>query len=280
MIYCIGKKTVICAAALIIAAAAAFGCTFSDDFATVFAGSSTREVPIYSVDRDDKKIALTFDAAWGADKTEGILEILDDYGVKGTFFLVGFWIDKYPDEVKAIAESGCEIGNHSENHLQMSTLSREKIAEELSSREAVSRDGARLRRQRALLRQAQICTIDSFCVSLLRENAALLGLEPGFGVCDEQRAAVLKALALETVLERAYERAEPDFIALADSVGAGRDDARLEQLLLTLHGKLQAHSRPERWADAQKRDFDDLPDDAAGTVWGAELIASAKAQLG
>lgn len=133
MIYCIGKKTVICAAALIIAAAAAFGCTFSDDFATVFAGSSTREVPIYSVARDDKKIALTFDAAWGADKTEGILEILDDYGVKGTFFLVGFWIDKYPDEVKAIAESGCEIGNHSENHLQMSTLSREKIAEELSS---------------------------------------------------------------------------------------------------------------------------------------------------
>ena len=157
---------------------------------------------------------------------------------------------------------------------------RGKIAEELSSREAVSRDGARLRRQRALLRQAQICTIDSFCVSLLRENAALLGLEPGFGVCDEQRAAELKALALETVLERAYERAEPDFIALADSVGAGRDDARLEQLLLTLHGKLQAHSRPERWADAQKRDFDDLPADAAGTVWGAELIASAKAQLG
>ena len=80
---------------------------------------------------EEKLVALTFDAAWGADKTLRILEILEKYNVKATFFLVGFWLDKYPEETKAIAESGCEIGNHSNNHLQMSKISKEKITEEL-----------------------------------------------------------------------------------------------------------------------------------------------------
>ena len=104
---------------------------------------------------------------------------------------------------------------------------RGKIGEHLSelAAGAEGETAARLRRQRALLRRAQICTIDSFCVSLLRENAALLGLDPGFGLADEQRAAQLKSAALEAVLEEAYEREEPGFIALADSVGAGRDDS-------------------------------------------------------
>ena len=97
----------------------------------VFNNQSLRKVPVYGVDTEEKLVALTFDAAWGADKTQGILDILDKHGVEGTFFLVGFWIDKYPEMVKKIAESGCDIGNHSNNHLNMSTLSREKIAEEL-----------------------------------------------------------------------------------------------------------------------------------------------------
>lgn len=133
MILCLRKRTVIAAVALAVAAVAAFGCLFGDDFAVVYANASTREIPIYRVAREDKKIALTFDAAWGADKTRSILEVLDRFGVKGTFFLVGFWVDEYPEEVKAIAESGCEIGNHSENHLEMSKLSAEEIAKELIS---------------------------------------------------------------------------------------------------------------------------------------------------
>ena len=133
MIFCLRKRTLIAAVALIVATAVACGCLFVDDFAVVYANASTREVPIYRVERNDKKIALTFDAAWGADKTKSILEILDRFGVKGTFFLVGFWVDEYPEQVKAIAESGCEIGNHSENHLEMSKLSAEEIAKELTS---------------------------------------------------------------------------------------------------------------------------------------------------
>jgi polysaccharide deacetylase family sporulation protein PdaB len=101
----------------------------------VFFGKSTRKIPVYSVDvpETDKVIALTFDAAWGADKTLKIIEILKEYDAKATFFLVGFWIDKYPDEVKAIAKAGFDIGNHSENHLNMPRLSQDKIVDEITS---------------------------------------------------------------------------------------------------------------------------------------------------
>lgn len=92
-----------------------------------------RELPIYSVDRNDGKIAVSFDAAWGGDNTPRLLDILDEYGVKATFFLVDTWVQRYPELVRAIAERGHEIGNHSTTHPEMSRLSREKILEELSA---------------------------------------------------------------------------------------------------------------------------------------------------
>lgn len=90
-----------------------------------------RELPVYSVERDDKVISISFDASWGADKTIPILDILDQYGVKTTFFLVGGWVDKYPDMVKEIFARGHEIGNHSNTHPQMSKLGEEEIRDEL-----------------------------------------------------------------------------------------------------------------------------------------------------
>lgn len=90
-----------------------------------------RELPVYSVARDDNKIAVSFDAAWGGDKTEKILDILDEYGVKTTFFLVDTWTQKYPDLVKEIHDRGHEIGNHSTTHPQMSKLSVDQMRKEL-----------------------------------------------------------------------------------------------------------------------------------------------------
>lgn len=95
--------------------------------------SQNRKVPIYCVDRQDNYIAISFDAAWGADKTQKIMDVCDSYGVKATFFLVGFWMEKYPEMVKEIAARGFEIGTHSATHPQMSKLSKEQCAEELSS---------------------------------------------------------------------------------------------------------------------------------------------------
>ncbi len=90
-----------------------------------------RQVPIYSVDRQDNYIAISFDAAWGADKTRSIMDVCDKYNVKATFFLVGFWIDKYPEMVAEIHSRGFEIGTHSSTHPQMSKLSEEKCKAEL-----------------------------------------------------------------------------------------------------------------------------------------------------
>ena len=97
------------------------------------AAVNNRKIPIYCVDRSDNKVAITFDAAWGADKTQKILDVCHRYGVKATFFLVGFWIDNYPEMVKKIDEMGHTIGTHSETHPKMSGLSVEKITQELSS---------------------------------------------------------------------------------------------------------------------------------------------------
>ena len=90
-----------------------------------------KELPVYSVQRDDKRIALTIDAAWEDDKTPFILETLEKYNVKATFFLCGFWVDKYPDEVKQIYAAGHEIGNHTATHPHMNSLSQKEMQKEL-----------------------------------------------------------------------------------------------------------------------------------------------------
>ena len=90
----------------------------------------SRELPIYCVQTDQKKIALTFDAAWGNEDTADLLSILARNQIHATF-LTGSWVDAYPDDVKAIAAAGHDIGNHSQTHPEMSTLSKEQIRDEL-----------------------------------------------------------------------------------------------------------------------------------------------------
>jgi len=90
-----------------------------------------RRVPIYKVERDDRKMSISFDATWGADQTDEILDILDEHGVKTTFFLAGYWAEKYPDYVRKIVARGHEIGNHSYEHPHFNSLSKSRIIEDL-----------------------------------------------------------------------------------------------------------------------------------------------------
>ena len=93
-----------------------------------------RELPIYCVKTDEaggKKIALTFDAAWGNEDTKKILEILKKNNVKVTFFMTGGWVESYPEDVRAILADGHDLGNHSENHKNMSQISDAEKKEEL-----------------------------------------------------------------------------------------------------------------------------------------------------
>lgn len=100
---------------------------------TIYFGYAYRKVPIYSVDTTEKKVALTFDAAWGADKTSKIITTLKDNGILGTFFLVGFWMEKNEDKLKEIYDAGFDIGTHSNTHPKMSTLSKDQIRNELET---------------------------------------------------------------------------------------------------------------------------------------------------
>lgn len=101
--------------------------------ASVFFGSAPRLVPIYSVEREDKTVAISFDTAWGADKTLDIVRILKEYDVGATFFMVGFWVEKYPDMVTAINDAGIEIGTHSNTHPDFTTLSETQMEMELTT---------------------------------------------------------------------------------------------------------------------------------------------------
>ncbi|NLJ98121.1 MAG: polysaccharide deacetylase family protein [Tissierellia bacterium] len=94
--------------------------------------SQKKELPIYSVGTEEKKVAISFDAAWGDEFTIGILDILDKYDIKSTFFLVGFWVDKYPEHVKEIHKRGHDVGNHSTNHPYMSKIGEEQVLKELN----------------------------------------------------------------------------------------------------------------------------------------------------
>lgn len=88
-------------------------------------------LPIYCVECEEKKVALSFDAAWGNEDTQTILDILAEEDVHVTFFMTGGWVSKFPDDVKRIAEAGHDLGNHSESHLQMSTLTVGQCTEEM-----------------------------------------------------------------------------------------------------------------------------------------------------
>lgn len=90
-----------------------------------------KNLPIYCVNTDEKKVAISFDAAWGADDTEDLLRILRENDVKATFFLCGYWVDDYPEEVKRIYEEGHEIGNHSDTHPHGSQISLEQNKKEI-----------------------------------------------------------------------------------------------------------------------------------------------------
>lgn len=99
----------------------------------VFGGSNLRQLPIYSVQTDEKKLSISFDCAWGTDYTDKLLEIMEAEQVRCTFFMVEFWTEKYPDYVKKISDAGHEIGTHSATHPYMSKLDKSAIGKELIS---------------------------------------------------------------------------------------------------------------------------------------------------
>jgi peptidoglycan/xylan/chitin deacetylase (PgdA/CDA1 family) len=101
--------------------------------AIVGASATNRKLPIYSVQRDDKCVSLSFDAAWGNEDTQQLIDILGKYNIKATFFVVGDWVTRYPESVKALYAAGHDVMNHSDDHAHFSKLSKEQIIANVSA---------------------------------------------------------------------------------------------------------------------------------------------------
>ena len=128
----IGKRTILCVGlSLIVAFFGVFcGAGWNKTLTTT---ANTKKLPIYCTQTTKKQIAISFDAAWGNEDTGQLIDILAKHNIKTTFFVVGEWVDKYPESVKALSNAGHEIMNHSDSHPHMPQLSIEQMTEEINS---------------------------------------------------------------------------------------------------------------------------------------------------
>ena len=125
------KRKPLTAAACLLAAALMFGAVNSP--LVVGASAAQRQLPIYCVQRDQKMLSISFDAAWGNEDTQQLIDILAKYNIKATFFVVGEWVDKYPESVKALHDAGHEVMNHSNTHAHYPQLSADEVVADLNA---------------------------------------------------------------------------------------------------------------------------------------------------
>ena len=124
------KKSVILTLCVLISlCAAVVGIIYCENAQTL---KQSGGLPIYNVQTDKKQIAISFDAAWGNEDTQTLIDILAKYKVKATFFLVGSWVDHYPESVKALAAAGHSIQNHSDSHPHLTEIGIENVKEEIT----------------------------------------------------------------------------------------------------------------------------------------------------
>ena len=138
----------------------------------VGAAAAERQLPIYCVERDQKVCSLSFDAAWGNEDTQALIDILGKYNIKATFFVVGQWADKYPESVKALHDAGHEVMNHSDTHPHMSKLTPDEIKAEIEHC------------------NDKIEAVTGACPTLVR---------PPFGEYDDKSITTIRALGMEPI---------------------------------------------------------------------------------
>lgn len=140
--------------------------------AIVGAVAATRQLPIYCVQRDYKVVSLSFDAAWGNEDTQLLIDILGKYKVKATFFVVGDWVDKYPESVKALSDAGHEVMNHSASHAHFNSLSADQIIADITAC------------------NEKITSVTGVCPTLFR---------PPYGEYDDHVIAAVRSMGMEPI---------------------------------------------------------------------------------
>lgn len=127
----ITKKGLLCIFSCFLIGAVSLTMLTSTLTQAVATATQERKIPIYYVEKDEKVCSISFDAAWGNEQTQTLLDILDEHKVKTTFFLVGDWVEKYPESVKEIAKRGHDVGNHSDTHAHMTQISKTEQLNEI-----------------------------------------------------------------------------------------------------------------------------------------------------
>lgn len=132
-VFVLTKKNIIFYSVMLLAAFSIFITRWDSSVYVFNNNAELNSLPIYCVDKAEEKVcAISFDAAWGNEDTEELIKILNEYNIKTTFFVVGSWVDKYPESVKALHDAGHEIMNHSNSHPHMTQISDEKMIEEIT----------------------------------------------------------------------------------------------------------------------------------------------------
>lgn len=126
----VGKKRAINMGICLLAAVGIF---YAVNCPLTQAAATARQLPIYCVQRDQKVVSISFDAAWGNEDTQQLIDILARYKIPATFFVVGEWVEKYPESVKALHSAGHEIMNHSDDHAHYPQLTMEEVVADLNA---------------------------------------------------------------------------------------------------------------------------------------------------
>ncbi len=155
---------------------------------------------------------------------------------------------------------------------------KEKIEAAISKKIAENPSDKRLRRQQLMLPCANICTIDSFCINLVRENFHVLGIAPDFGMLDESKLKILKAQAVNNVVGELYKNPTKNFMRLTNLISDNRDDRKLVAAMIKLHSLSQAYPFPELWLRSLAQDFS-APEQIRESSWGKIIISYMKAAV-
>lgn len=192
--------------------------------AVVGASATSRQLPIYCVQKDYKVLSISFDAAWGNEDTQQLIDILGRYGVKATFFVVGEWVDKYPESVQALHQAGHEIMSHSDDHAHFNSLSVEEITQNLN---ACNDKIEAVTGVRPTLFRCPYGEYDDHVINAVRA----LGMEP---VQWDVDSLDWKEISAEEITRRVTEKVQPGSIVLFHNAALHTPEALpaiLEKLL-------------------------------------------------
>ncbi len=155
---------------------------------------------------------------------------------------------------------------------------KQRLSSKLSALLAEQPNDIHLQRQQLLLPRAAICTVDSFCSALIRENFHALGISPKFKIAEQHQLLLLRKQALTEALSEFYEEKHPDFLELAAMLTNGKNDAKLAETIEKIYDFIQSHPQPDAWLDTTLDLYQtDIP--PFQTVWGELLLEQLQSSL-